>query len=162
MEHNSSSSSPKAAVNEKPTQERILLDGNIDSQCFEHEMRQCRQENIPDHHTVYPAESTISSEAAACMVMGTSKPYSIKRRSAGKQVSRKSKGGILIREDGAISESSEDACRHKATSSILSSSNLSKKVEYKVLNSNCIICFFHILKYLNSNNVACLLSAAVK
>lgn len=144
MEHNGSSSSPKAVLNEKPTQERILLDGNIYSQCFEDEIRQFRQENILDHHTIYPPDSTISSEAAACTAKGTSKPYSIKRRSVDKQVSRKSKGGILISEDGALSESSEDACRHRATSSLVSSSNLSKQVEYKVLNFNSIICFFCI------------------
>ncbi|KAK1362392.1 Ubiquitin carboxyl-terminal hydrolase 15 [Heracleum sosnowskyi] len=130
MEHNSSSSSPKAVVNEKPTQERILLDGNIYSRCFEDEIRQCRQDNTLDHHTIYPPDRKMSSEAAVCAVKGTPKPYSIKRRSVDKQVSHKSKGGILISEDGAISESSEDACR--ATSSILSSSNLSKQVEYKL------------------------------
>lgn len=145
MEHNSSSSSPKAVVNEKPTQGRILSDGNIYSQCFEDEIRQSRQENILDHRTIYPPDSTISSGGATCTAKGTSKPYPAKRRSVDKQVSRTSKGGILISEDGAISESSEDACRHGATSSIVSSSNLSKQVEYKVLNFNSTICFFCIL-----------------
>ncbi|KAL1820842.1 ubiquitin carboxyl-terminal hydrolase 15 [Daucus carota subsp. sativus] len=115
MEQNSSSSSPKAVMNEKLPQDRILLDGNKDSQCFGDELRQSRQENILDHHGYHP-NSTISSEAATCMGKGTSKPYSIKRRSVDKQVSRKFKGGILLSEDRAISESSEDACRHKATS----------------------------------------------
>lgn len=138
MEYNSSSSSPKAVVNEKPTQGRILIDGNIYSQCFKDDIRQSRQENILDHRTIYPPDSTMSSEAAACTVKGTPKSYSIKRRSVDKQVSHKSEGGILISEDGAISESSEDACRHRAISSILSSSNLSKQVEYKLNERNSL------------------------
>ncbi|KAL8135556.1 hypothetical protein AgCh_010262 [Apium graveolens] len=135
MEHNSSSSSPKAVVNENSTQERILLDGNIYSQCFEDEIRQSRQENILDHHTIYPPDSTISSEAAACTAKGTPKSYPIKR-SLDKQVSRISREGILISEEGTISESSEDACRHRATSSVKSSSNLSKQVEFKLNERN--------------------------
>lgn len=118
LENNGSKASPLSGFNEDSFHENFLQDESMDLQFFESNVDQSCHEKISSDDIYRPPVSTVASPTAASMTM-EAPGHMMKRKPIDKRGHRRSKSNreILNREEGARSESAEEAFWNRPTCS---------------------------------------------